>query len=72
MSMSECVKESPLLTLPGESVSIPTFTIPCGSVAPENTCPLPVVPMKTFTRFVKSPNTVGLRVDATYGKRTPV
>ena len=72
MSTSERVKESPLLTLSGESVSIPTFTIPCGSVAPGNTCPLPVVPMKTFTRSVKSPNTAGFRVDATYGKRNPL
>lgn len=35
-------------------MSIPTFTIPCGNVAPGNTCPPLVVPMNKFTRLAGS------------------
>ncbi len=46
-----------MLTFSGESVSMPTFTMPWGSVAPGNTCPPFVVPMKTLTKSVRSPRT---------------
>jgi hypothetical protein len=35
-------------------VSIPTLTIPCGKVAPGNTCPPLVVPMNKFTKLAGS------------------